>query len=927
MFDFLEKEKDVRKKVKARISEIEAVISQFHGFLENDSIFVEESKYSIWRDKSEELDKLLKRLSPITGGCLKLLSYFKRYQNLKKAFFSQEDISLINQFRGTYNNSKDSIRQHNKKCELYKKILSSRGQIEKANCEFQQYLEDTFSYFNHLKYTQWKDKHSNIYKLLNISKAEMPKSLETDVDMLIDKFREFYIDGQVHIDRHNKAYVSNELEANKDLFNSLEKYPLNKKQKEAIVCDEDKTLIIAGAGTGKTTCIVGKVAYLLKKFDISPEEILLLAFNKDAVDDMRKRVEKAGGEIGEVLGKVAIRTFHRFGLEVIAEATGEKRRLAFENDEQLDFINTAFEDLLKADDYKSLVVDYLSCYLHPHKKQQSFETEGDYYKYLKAHGCRTFKDEPLKSQEEVAIANFLFLHNVEYEYERDYEFKTATQFHSQYQPDFYLPDYKIYIEHFGIDRTGNVPEWFSSKNGLSPKQCYNEGIKWKRETHQENSTTLIETYSYERSEGSLLKNLKKKLIAHNVNLKPKTKEGILQCLKQQKKSIPQLIYLFQTFLELAKSNGIKMEALKSNITNFNDSPRLLAFIEVFSPIYKHYEKHLRDIDKVDFSDMITKATGHIEKKEYKSPFKYILIDEFQDMSVGRYKLTKALVDQNPLQKLYCVGDDWQSIYRFTGSDISIITDFDRHFGYTKTIQLDTTYRFNQEVVDFTSKFIQQSPKQLKKKLSSDVVTESTPEYPPYEILDGDNALHDIMCRLQEDASVANGTNKTKVFIIGRYNFNKPENMPQLQQRFNRLNIEFTTAHKAKGRERDFVVITDMIRGKYGFPTEITDDPILNLVLECQDDFPNAEERRLFYVALTRAKKGIFLVTDRSKRSTFIDELDYATTFNYGDHVSHKKFGKGTVVGYHDRGENSVVEVNFISGRKSLMVKYAKLEKM
>ncbi len=876
LLSFLEKDKAIRNEIKARISEIKLALSQFSKFLEDDSVFVEEAEYIAWKDKYGIFHKLLKKPNTIIGFVFKLLSNFKKHQTLKQVFFTQEEEALIKDFLRTYENSKYYIQQHNRKYELREEILSSRTKIESANCEFERYLKDTCSYFNHLKYTKWKSKNSGIYKLLDVPETEMPKALYAAIINLICNFRAFYKNGQEHIEKHNIDYISNELENNKDLFDSLEKYPLNQKQKESIVCNEDNVLVIAGAGTGKTSCIVGKVAYLIKRHGVKPEEILLLAFNNDAVDDMIRRVKKAGERTCQLLDTVVIRTFHKFGLEVIAEATGEKPSLAFKNDTQdgqLDCLNDIFKEILKDEKYKTLIIDYLSCYLHPHKKQNSFAAKGDYYRYLKAQRCLTFKNEPLKSQEEVAIANFLFLHSIEYEYEWDYEFKTTTQFHSQYKPDFYLPVHKIYIEHFAIDRVGNVPEWFSSRNDLSPKQCYNEGIKWKRECHQKHNTKLIETYSYERSEGNFLNNLKKKLVENNVELKPKTREEILACLKRKKKSIPQLIHLFQTFLNLKKSNCIEIDAIKSKINNLGDKPRLDAFIQIFNPIYNQYENYLRDIGKIDFSDMIVQATQYIKSTKYKSPFKYILVDEFQDMSVGRYYFIKALLDQNKDQRFYAVGDDWQSIYRFTGSDISIITGFECHFGYTKIIRVGTTYRFNQEITDFTGKFIQKNPKQLKKDLRSDISTESISEYPPYEIHYGDNALKEILNRIQEDSIGDTGSDKIKVFIIGRYNFNVPANMKGIQSSFNRLDIEFTTAHKAKGRQADFVVIVGMTCGKYGFPTEIIDDPITNLVLEAQDDFPNAEERRLFYVTLTRTKRVNFLITDNSKRSAFIDELD------------------------------------------------------
>lgn len=296
--------------------------------------------------------------------------------------------------------------------------------------------------------------------------------------------------------------------------------------------------------------------------------------------------------------------------------------------------------------------------------------------------------------------------------------------------------------------------------------------------------------------------------------------------------------------------------------------RTEAFLEAFKPIFKEYELYLKNNGKIDFSDMLIKATKFIKEKKYITPFKYILIDEFQDMSVGRYKLIKSILDQNNEQKLFCVGDDWQSIYRFTGSDLSLIVDFEKHFGFTKRTDLDTSYRFTNKIAEFSSRFIQENPRQLRKSINT--IKENYTENGAYEIKyreSEDTTLTDIL------DEVHSNVNHCNVFIIGRYNFNKPQKLDLIINSYPNLKINYFTAHSSKGLETDFVIIDSVNSEKYGFPTEIIDDPILDLVLTKPDNFPNAEERRLFYVALTRARKKIFLLTEPNKKSNFIVELE------------------------------------------------------
>lgn len=264
--------------------------------------------------------------------------------------------------------------------------------------------------------------------------------------------------------------------------------------------------------------------------------------------------------------------------------------------------------------------------------------------------------------------------------------------------------------------------------------------------------------------------------------------------------------------------------------------------------------------------MIIKAEEYVAKGIYRSEFKYILVDEFQDISYSRLRLLKALLTQNPSAKLFCVGDDWQSIYRFTGSDVSIMTDFERHFDSSERLKLDKTFRFDKKLCDFSTKFILKNRNQIKKQLTSNVESVD----PSVTLLWSDtikDTISEVLKRIESSEEKG-----AQVFIIGRYNHQRPTNLNQFREEYPKLDIDYITAHSSKGKQSDYVIVIELISQGYAFPSQIEDDPVLYLVLAKKELMPNAEERRLFYVAVTRAKKHVYLIASKKNPSTFACEI-------------------------------------------------------
>ncbi len=439
-----------------------------------------------------------------------------------------------------------------------------------------------------------------------------------------------------------------------------------------------------------------------------------------------------------------------------------------------------------------------------------------------------------------------------------------------------MPDYGIYIEHFGIDRDNRTAPFVNNKE-------YLEGIEWKRELHKTNETILVETFSYEFTENNLLKRLKEKLLKNNVEFRELEQAEIAELLKEPIEN-NKFTKLFTTFLNHYKSNRMTLEDIKEKSKEIERSS---LFIKLFEFIFKEYQEFQERNNCIDFDDMIIEALNNINEGKYNHGFKHIFIDEFQDISTTRALLIKALLPLNNTS-ITAVGDDWQSINRFAGSNIKIIQDFEKTFGISETISLDYTFRFDNNISELASDFIQKNPNQLKKEIKT-IKKQELNKFSICLYWTTGNIIADIENVL--DLIVKKEKEKKKsIMILARYNFLlhiKDENNKQkiylkkyFSQRYTTLNISTSSVHSSKGNEADYVIILNIDNGKFGFPSKVEDDPILSIVVPEGDDFEDAEERRLFYVALTRTKGTLFLLGNMYSKSVFIDEV----IENYKDEI-------------------------------------------
>ena len=803
----------------------------------------------------------------------------------------------------------EAEREAIKKLEVNELIGSLHDKIEKGLLAYNSLIQSDKYISNYDKY-QFISTYANLFdtlKHIQIEKYAYARPIKKYATDFLNNYKNI----DLGVTKKNTLFVKAELESQDQILSNIEGKSLDEQQRNAIIVDEDNSLVIAGAGSGKTLTIAGKVKYLTERYSINPQEILLISFTSKAVEEMRERIKN------KMHIDVSVKTFHKLGLDIISEANLERPSIfGLSHKETLELFASFIDNARNDDMYFSNLTNFLSYYTSiPQKKEndnvnfeslrikdnldKSYKISEKYKTTLKLvekikHGSKVKYREKVKSYEELLIANFLFRNRIKYAYEERYQFNTASKKFAQYKPDFYLPDYNIYIEHFGIDKNGNVPPWFKGTENLSAKAKYNEGIQWKKNEHQARGTTLVETYSWENSEGILLSSLKDKLNNLGVLFAPMTDNEIWDYLSTHcPHEVDNFTTLVYTFLSLVKSNNKSITALKA--MSIND-PRASAFINLFSPIYQQYNEYLSENEEIDFNDMINMATTQVNKKDFESPYKYIIIDEFQDISSSRYQLIMAFLNKCSSTKLFCVGDDWQSIYRFAGSDLGLFVKFENYFEdcsiaeykrKTHKFLIENTYRFDNQLIDLSSNFIMQNPNQISKNLIS--LRQSNE--PAFTVLDYDynNRIIDpLHLALDSIASKAQGQ-KVSIKLLGRYTHEiDAVRTSRLTLKYNgkkgdeiitdpnnnNFTISFNTVHSAKGLEADYVIILNGNSGKHGFPTEVTDDPLLNFLLSSADQFPHGEERRLFYVALTRAKKHVYILSNSESRSKFVKEITH-----------------------------------------------------
>lgn len=760
-----------------------------------------------------------------------------------------------------------------------------------------------------------------------------------NIKMYVDLYENFYTELKIRNDKYidrtiiaEKQYLDNIL---KDCDVNLQ---LDEEQRKVILTDEDYNIVIAGAGAGKTTTVCAKVKYLVEKQNIEPKDILIISFTNKAVNELKDRINK------QLKIECPIATFHSAGRAIILkDTTSSLTQIEREN---FYIINKYLSELVLED--KSLLSQLILLFGYyldiPEEQMEKLDPEEFFnYKEKKDYSTlksnlqeinrviinartkeqKTIKNEFLRSIQEVQIANFLYLHNIEYEYEKAYKYKIPNS-RKIYTPDFCITqgDKMCYIEHFGV--TENLEHNRYTKEEL---ENYIINMKFKIGHHQTFGTELITTYSKYNDGRSLLEHLEEELIKKGFVLQRKSDDEVYQKIKMhdQEKYIIRFSMLASRFIHLFKTRDYHEDDFLM-LKNKTKNPRNILFLNILEKVYLFYQKTLKEKNAVDFEDMINESSRllkDVKNVQNQINFKYVIVDEYQDISRQRFNLVKA-INNVCNAKIFVVGDDWQSIYAFSGSEVELFTKFKEEMGYAEVLQITKTYRNSQELINIAGNFIQKNKSQIRKQLKSNKTIKkpvvvftycdiyNKNEKPGIKGVEYEKAkvLQDIIGKIIQ----VDGENN-KILLIGRYGFDGKnlektglfyceENSNRVKSiKYPKANLTFLTAHSSKGLTYDNVIIINAINSKFGFPSQIEDDPVLKFVMYEDTNYEYSEERRLFYVALTRTKNRVFILTPQTKPSKFVLELlqDYESISLNGEinteYKDDKKKSKCPKCGY------------------------------
>lgn len=681
---------------------------------------------------------------------------------------------------------------------------------------------------------------------------------------MIERFHKAMSDSSGFKKVNNEEFVKKQLADYSGYFDTVLPYPLDGQQREAVVSLEDNVLVISSAGSGKTMTTVGKVRYLIDVQKVDPSKILLITFTRKAAESLSERLgEKA----------LKCRTFHKLALEIIGEATGEKPTIVPQ-----DFSVQVYHKLFDENpSFHRAIADYIVRSRYKMKDQFEYSSMEAYMLDRKKYGVQAYyKDMDgravfCKSDEESQICDFLGSRGVMFRYEEKYEFPTTDSEFRQYCPDFsiYYKDsdgvqHRVYLEHFSVNEHGRCPQWFT----MEEENKYKEGIRWKRDLHRDKGTILLETNSADFHRGDVFTKLASKLNALGITFTSVSSDKMSRELARQEENILGMLTAFNFLL---KSKDTTMSAVAAQAALSNDRVTLT---EIVAPFVNGYRKMEEERGEIDFTDAIIRAT-ELCNNGHRPDYDYILVDEFQDISLDRYRFLQSLRRKDPLTKLFCVGDDWQSIYRFAGSDMALFKSFSKYFGYTKTCRMETTYRFGEPAIAASSKFILANPEQASKNVR--------PFRPDAETkldfisTDRGSSIAETVKWILEGVPA-----DKEVILLGRYSFDvkalegSDMSVHAIKDRsyvtWGGRRMDYMTVHQSKGLEADYVILLNCNGGTLGFPSNIADSPILEYVLSEPDKYEYSEERRIFYVGITRAKKHTWVLYDMNNPSPFVREF-------------------------------------------------------
>jgi len=708
---------------------------------------------------------------------------------------------------------------------------------------------------------------------------------------------------KIKIENYNDEFVKRR-KIEYDFLFKKDIFYLDDDQKTAIIKDDKHNLVVAGAGAGKTEVLTTRIAYLIKRKPdkVHKTRILALAFQKKAQKEMIDRLKKRYGL------EVKIKTFHALGLEIL-ELEKERSNLYDPSEEETKTrikIKQLFKEAMEEKDFSNEVINYLKSrdtgYVEEKTEFATDKEKEDFYEFMRNLRWRTLDNTEVKSIAERDIMNFFLTHKINgedikilYEEPADWaEYLDDDGRRKSPRPDFFFEDFNIYIEHWALDKNNNVPYYFESqKNYIQTMNIKKDRFK-DLNYNKELMYSLVETYNWEFYEkedfikilsGRILKTLKEKNPDMEFEISPiehkELIEKVWKICKIGKGTISENIW---NFIKNAKTYGLTPDRIEERLKNEKWSQMQKIFGRIASRIYSDYENILKSEFKIDFQDMINLCIKSLDKNphRFKDTFDHILIDEYQDISRQRYVLIRKLMDRNPTCKLFCVGDDWQSIMSFAGSNLNYFVRFGDYFDHEERTDLTINYRNIKTIVDAGADLIKHNLcEQIEKKsiakneMKKRIIVKASRHKPDYYTNYYNHITDDCIDYI--DNLLENGYKPNDITIMTRiYNNPKWENLIKYSKE---KRIKFFSVHKFKGLQSRVVILMDVTKGLYGFPCELEDSLLLEPAREEEKINKEDEERRLFYVALTRAKEDLIIYSQKEAMSKFLSEINNYTNYN------------------------------------------------
>lgn len=660
---------------------------------------------------------------------------------------------------------------------------------------------------------------------------------------------------------------------------------LNDRQQEAVVSDAKRLLVLAGAGSGKTKTLLQKIIYLIEEKKVQPSSILAITFTKNATNEMIDRLIISADNSGDyeriIFNKklrkeekdferrnwqrkykwiegLTVRTFHSFCYTVLQKdgvkefdnkfkIIGDERpdgddisnRIAPET--VFDVFHKLFIEKCSDNNYllkaKRYILDYLVDKIHVPKEYHSPKvTDGKFYTSL--NGTK------VKSKSEQYIADWLFRHSIPFTYEPDLNIKDFN-----FKPDFHIPDANLYLEH-----VSNVSYPMQDKE----KQFAKGNILYTK-TFEENTT---DSALFNHTLDQIIKNRLPANYNHDRQLQ------YLEEFNGYYTEVKDLVYQIIRICDMIKVENIELDEVEARAAK-DQHERIRIFYELTIPIIKDYISYTINKSYLDFNDLISKTTdlfNHFEdvRQRYQDRYQYILVDEFQDVNNLQVDLIKLLV--KPSTQLFCVGDDWQSIYGFRGSNVEYIINFEKYFSDARVIKLNQNYRSERNIVEASNEVIKNNKHKIDKEIAA--VKDTKQKIIIHKGNNEDDNLRFCMETVRE--LIEEGYAKDDILFLYRRSkmfYNYREEFKQ-----HKFMANGKTIHASKGLEAKVVFILGLTEGKGGFPDVWLEDRLFQIIKTADYNLLLEEERRLFYVAITRAKDKLYLITEKGNESSFLNEI-------------------------------------------------------